>query len=208
MKYKIVIIAVIAFTAAFGIGQHKENQQLKADLQSRQQKIEETKDAAQKIENKLETTETKKKELKKKLQKKRELEKTLRTEVDTLERKLSAKRERQRRIALAQKVQAREQQQTTSVAPSGNGTCEPYRDIINNYDWDVATAMRICKAESEGNPRAANWTDDHRRWAGCMGSFGLFQINCSHGKLYNPHENIKVAHQMYSSGGWGQWTTY
>lgn len=89
--------------------------------------------------------------------------------------------------------------------PVASGSCE----LVYNYDWPQAIAHQICLYESGGNPNAANWSDNHMSWAGCMGSFGLMQINCSHGQLFDPVKNMAVAHSMYKS--WGNsfraWTT-
>jgi hypothetical protein len=90
-----------------------------------------------------------------------------------------------------------------AIPPSG-GWC----DLVLNYDWPQATAMRICLAESGGNPNAANWTDDHRSWAGCMGSFGLFQLNCGFGQIFDPYENVRVAYGFWKAKGFYPWSTY
>jgi len=87
-------------------------------------------------------------------------------------------------------------------APSaGSGDCS----LVNNYPWPVATAHRVCMQESGGNPNNANWADDHTSWAGCMGSFGLMQINCSNGQLYDGASNMAVAFQMWSAAGGSFW---
>lgn len=89
--------------------------------------------------------------------------------------------------------------------PRGTGDCS----IAYNYDWPADIAYQICMKESGGNPNAANWTDNHMSWAGCNGSFGLMQVNCSHGQLFDGNENMAVAYSMYK--GWGNsfkaWTT-
>ncbi len=83
--------------------------------------------------------------------------------------------------------------------------CEKYRDIIDNYSWNVNTAIAVCNAESSGNANTSNLNDYHS-FAGCRGSFGLFQINCSHGKVYDPVENIRIAAAMYQASGWKPWS--
>ncbi len=89
------------------------------------------------------------------------------------------------------------------VVPTGS--CS----IAYDYDWPADIAYQICMKESGGNPGAANWGDNHMAWAGCNGSFGLMQINCSHGQLFDGAENMRVAYGMYK--GWGNsfraWTT-
>jgi hypothetical protein len=90
-----------------------------------------------------------------------------------------------------------------AVVPTGD--CS----LAYNYAWPKDIAYQICLKESGGNPNAANWKDNHMSWAGCMGSFGLMQVNCSHGQLYDGVQNMKVAYSMYV--GWGNsfraWTT-
>lgn len=89
--------------------------------------------------------------------------------------------------------------------PKPAGDCS----LAYNYDWPQNIAYSVCMIESSGNPMAANWSDNHTSWAGCMGSFGLMQINCSHGQLYDGVANMDVAYSMYK--GWGNsfaaWTS-
>lgn len=86
---------------------------------------------------------------------------------------------------------------TQSSAPAASGNC----DLVYGYSWPTATAYRVCMQESGGNSHNSNWSDDHTSWAGCMGSFGLFQINCSHGQVYDANQNVAIAHQMWSAAG-------
>lgn len=56
-------------------------------------------------------------------------------------------------------------------------------NLAYEYDWSpkpADMAVRLCHYESSGNPLVANMKDDHTGWAGCIGSFGLFQINCKY----------------------------
>lgn len=91
------------------------------------------------------------------------------------------------------------------IVRSGTGSC----DLAYNYDWPSDIAAQICQYESSGNPNAANPTDNHYSWAGCYGSYGLMQINCSHGQVYDGKKNMDIAYSMYK--GWGNsfkaWTT-
>lgn len=82
--------------------------------------------------------------------------------------------------------------------------CERYRDIIDNYSWPVDVAIAVCNAESSGNANTSNLNDYHS-FANCRGSFGLFQINCSHGKVHDPVENIRIAFEMYQARKWQPW---
>ena len=83
------------------------------------------------------------------------------------------------------------------TASTGSGDCS----LVNGYDWPRATAMRVCMQESSGNPNNANWADDHTSWAGCMGSFGLMQINCSHGQVFDGAKNMAIAYSMWKGAG-------
>lgn len=95
---------------------------------------------------------------------------------------------------------------TQSSAPTAraSGDCS----LVNGYNWPTQVAYRVCMQESSGNPHNANWSDDHTSWAGCMGSFGLFQINCSHGQVFDGPRNVAIAYQMWSAAGgtfWQDW---
>lgn len=135
--------------------------------------------------------------------------------IEQLKRELQAKRERERKIALAQQAQATSNTEPTQTHTSqySGGSCEQYRSLMASYDWDVSTAMRICEAESSGNVRAANWNDDHGE---CKGSFSLMQTACfwysefgySLSQKYDPEVHMDVAHKVYQRNGWGSWTTY
>lgn len=61
------------------------------------------------------------------------------------------------------------------------------------------------KAESGCNPYAANNKDNHRV---CRGSFGLFQISCHDGKVFDPESNIRIAAQKRKTQGWRAWGVY
>jgi hypothetical protein len=65
--------------------------------------------------------------------------------------------------------------------------------------------MAVMQAESGCNPQAANWQDQHST---CTGSFGLFQIACFDGQVYDPIQNIAIAWQKYQSRGWQPWGAY
>src|SRR3990167_3407032 len=49
-----------------------------------------------------------------------------------------------------------------AIVQAPQGDCKVYAPIIEQYDWPVATAMRICAAESSGNPIVINWQDVHK----------------------------------------------
>lgn len=86
---------------------------------------------------------------------------------------------------------------TPAPTPSiGTGDCS----LVNNYDWPHDMAMRVCMKESGGNPNNQNWTDYHK-FANCYGSFGLMQINCSHGQVYDGVANMAIAYSMWVGAG-------
>lgn len=120
------------------------------------------------------------------------------------EAKAKQKAEEARLAALKQSV-ARKPVYVQRVS----GNCEQYRPLIAQYAWNVDTMVAICNAESGGVPTKANWTDSH---ATCKGSFGLFQISCDRGILYDPTANIAAAWSKYigaknnpKTGYWGYW---
>lgn len=88
---------------------------------------------------------------------------------------------------------------TTPVASSEN-LCS----LVDNYDWPTDVAYRVCIQESGGNANAANWTDPHPE-LGCNGSFGLMQMNCGYGQLFDPKTNMDAAHTMWNKYGWKPW---
>ena len=88
---------------------------------------------------------------------------------------------------------------TTPVASSEN-LCS----LVDNYDWPTGVAYRVCMQESGGNSNAANWTDPHPE-LGCSGSFGLMQMNCGYGQLFDPKTNMDAAHTMWNKYGWKPW---
>lgn len=98
-------------------------------------------------------------------------------------------------------------QVTAPPAPQG-GNC----DLVLNYDWPQATALRICNAESHGNANALNTRDDHGK---CRGSYGLMQIACFWFPFYgyeitfDPQINIDIAYKIWQrQGGFTAWSTY
>jgi hypothetical protein len=91
------------------------------------------------------------------------------------------------------------------VTPNPSG-CEKYRDLIDNYSWNVDVAIAVCNAESSGNANTSNLNDYHS-FANCRGSFGLFQINCSHGRVYDPVKNVQIAAAMYEASAWKPWSS-
>lgn len=138
-------------------------------------------------------------QIEKQLEEKTKLEK----EQEELKKQLEAKKQEQIRLA-----QARVQPKATPKA-SYSGNCEQFRHLIAQYSWNVSTMIAICNSESGGNPNAANWTDNH---GVCKGSFGLFQISCHGGQIFDPAANVAAAWGKYvtalnnpKTGYWGYW---
>lgn len=99
------------------------------------------------------------------------------------------------------------------------GDCTKYTDIIEKYDWPIATALNICKKESSGDPTQINWKDVHKDAKGntiCVSSRGLMQVACfwpaslgyTLADLIDPVKNIDMAYQIYVKYGFSPWTTY
>lgn len=80
--------------------------------------------------------------------------------------------------------------------------CEAYRHLVEKYNWNVNVAMKVMQAESSCNPEATNLKDNH---GVCKGSFGLFQISCHGGKIYDPASNVAAAYAKYAARGWQPW---
>lgn len=106
----------------------------------------------------------------------------------------------------------------TQVVDTGPviGGCETYRPLVEKYNWDVRIAMAVMEQESTQNgiscnPNAANLNDVHRDVNGnvvCVGSFGLFQIACFDGQVYDPEKNLAIAWRKYEERGWQPWGAY
>jgi len=88
-------------------------------------------------------------------------------------------------------------------------SCDDYRPLLEKYNWNVDTMLRIMQAESGCNPNNHNLGDNH---GVCQGSYGLLQIGCVHGvtiaDMSIPSKNIAKAFQIYSGQGYNAWSTY
>ena len=94
--------------------------------------------------------------------------------------------------------------QPQPTATLASYTCQNYRSLFEQYNWNANTAMAICQAESSGNPEAvsnANINPDG------VSDFGLMQL---HGvDILDPASNIAYAYyHKYLTQGWGAWSTY
>lgn len=83
--------------------------------------------------------------------------------------------------------------------------------MVTKYNWDIKIAYAVCMGESKGNQFAANRTDVHKDANGnviCVGSFGLMQISCHSGEVYDPDANMAIAWEKYKARGWQPWGAY
>lgn len=118
-------------------------------------------------------------------------------------------------LAFAIPVQAAEMPETPLIIeevlniPAG---CEDFVPILKQYDWNVQTALNIIEAESGCNPNAGNPNDVHRNYYTneviCIGSYGLFQIACLDGILYDIEKNVEVAYykKYKTERSWKHWS--
>ena len=74
--------------------------------------------------------------------------------------------------------------------------------LVCTYDWPCHQALAVMRCESTDNPHAY-----------AAGNYGLFQINAIHARrvrggldaLYDPRENVRVAHEIWREQGWRPW---
>lgn len=114
-------------------------------------------------------------------------------------------------------VQEQTVQQAQANVTLNPTSCEAYRPLVMQYAWDVRVAMAIMRAESGCNPGAHN-PEAHRDIYGnviCYGSFGLFQISCHGGQIYDPAQNVAAAWAKYTAkykdgsiAGWRPWGAF
>lgn len=131
----------------------------------------------------------------------------LKQENEKLKADLQAKAELKRKQELAKAEAERARQASVAVSAggasyNGSGNCEAYRSLVAQYSWNVDVALAVMKAESSCNPQAVNRTDNH---GVCMGSFGLFQISCHGGQIFDPAQNVAAAWSKYQARGWQPW---
>lgn len=86
---------------------------------------------------------------------------------------------------------------------------EQWRHLCGKYfPGQVENCLAIMGCESGGNQFNANWTDNH---GVCKGSFGLMQISCHSGQVFDPDENVRLAMLKYQASlrlrgnGWLPW---
>lgn len=135
--------------------------------------------------------------------KQQELDKTKQDydkKIEELNKQLQAKKEEKARQTAVLASQTR-----AISKPVYSTNCESYRSLVSQYAWNTDIAMAIMRAESGCNPMAANLTDSHST---CKGSFGLFQIACFDGQVYDPAQNVAIAYRKYKASGWKPWGVY
>lgn len=118
-----------------------------------------------------------------------------------LRKQLEAKAKRKE----AEKLAAAKADSTRRTITTGSGNCAKYRPLVAQYSWNVDIAMAVMRAESGCRPLAANYKDNH---GVCMGSFGLFQISCHGGKIFDPEKNVAAAWGKYQARGWQPWGAF
>lgn len=70
--------------------------------------------------------------------------------------------------------------------------------------------MAVMQGESGCEPMAKN-PEPHKDANGnviCYGSFGLMQISCHGGEIYDPAANIEAAWVKYQARGWQPWGAF
>ena len=99
--------------------------------------------------------------------------------------------------------------------------CAKYVPIVQKYDWDAKLAVAImvaennsCQADNENRSKL----EDHRKWCGRYGSFGLWQLatcwseefGVSEKDMLNPETNIELAYKIYkrNGGSFHLWSAY
>ncbi len=201
MKYKQYIVAtVIALLVAIPVSSALANKENTIKIERSQKK---------ELQLKIEKEQESKTQIEQKLEQELKSKEQIQQENEKLKADLQAKAERieAEKIALAKKKAEQAQAIKPAVSAggatyAGSGNCEAFRSLVSQYNWNVNTAMAVMKAESGCNTMARNTTDNH---GVCMGSYGLFQISCHSGAVYDPAQNIAIAYQKYQARGWQPW---
>lgn len=97
-------------------------------------------------------------------------------------------------------------------------------DIVNfievtssKYGVNSETVFRVIQCESQFNPKAVNWADNHKLSKGSHGiaqfsreTFNHYskQSGIEHGDPYNPKDALETMIYMFSIGQQGHWTCY
>jgi len=99
--------------------------------------------------------------------------------------------------------------------------CAQYIPIIQKYDWDHRLAAAVMVAENhscQADNQNRSDLEDHTKWCGRKGSFGLWQLatcwsetfGVSEKDMLNPETNIEIAYKIYkrSGGSFHLWSAY
>lgn len=99
--------------------------------------------------------------------------------------------------------------------------CAQYIPIIQKYDWDHKLAAAVMVAENnscQADNQNKSKLEDHTKWCGRYGSFGLWQLatcwseefGVSEKDMLNPETNIALAYKIYkrSGGSFHLWSAY
>lgn len=188
----IVILAIItAVPVAYAL-QSRTNM-LKIERSEKQELQLQIDSVEKQLQNKDQTIQQKDTELQQKQKENEQLQADLQAKLKRQEdEKIAAERTRQASVAVS----------AGGATYAGSGNCESYRGLVSQYNWNVSVAMKVMQAESSCNASAHNTTDNH---GVCMGSFGLFQISCHSGAVYDPAENVAIAYAKYQARGWQPW---
>lgn len=87
--------------------------------------------------------------------------------------------------------------------------CQNYTKEIAKYNWNVAVAANVMRAESGCNPSAIG--DNYAINGLHAPSCGLFQIRTLSGRpsceqLQDPQTNVAWAYKLYTASGWQPWS--
>lgn len=108
-------------------------------------------------------------------------------------------------VATVEAVPARSTPQTTAAT----GSCESYRALVAQYDWNVDTMMYAMSKESGCNTNAVG--DNYVIGGIYAPSCGLLQVRTLAGRpsceaLKNPATNIATAYSIWLGQGYSAWS--
>lgn len=117
-------------------------------------------------------------------------------------------------VKAATKAEHIKNQELTPPAPTTqpqSKSCEAYRSLVAQYDWDAGVMLAIMKAESSCNPGAVG--DDYPIAGVHAPSCGLLQVRTLPGRpdcisLKDPATNIRTAYLIFKSQGYRAWSVY
>lgn len=188
-----LIVGIIVIAGLYGVHQIEKKEE---KLQLRQIELKDTRIELRKLNKEYRELEQNNDTNEKKLKQLRERKKELEKQVKAKKRRERIARENATRTAQAHATE----QVANTTAPNVSTSCEAYRGLLSQYDWNVDIAMFVMEKESGCDPNAVGPTNDH----------GLFQLNGV--PIYNAAENIAYAyHNKYvnsrvgSPRNWSSW---